>query len=263
MNPIKQMSDSNGRQFLAHALEREQQVLASQLALSKGSITHSGQMGEVNEQLFIEVLRCYLPRRYGVEQGFVIDSNGQTSDQIDIVIYDLQYTPPLLKQMGHRYILAEAVYAVLEVKPALNKQYLDYAADKAHSVRKLQRTSVGIPYVRGLYPPKPLFPILAGIVAIRADWNEGIRCEAFQRALAKLCGDHTLSLGLALEDQAFARHYQTFDLGLTHGDLEFSGPACSLAWFLFTLLKRLQDLGTCPAVDWYRYRDVLSHHDPS
>jgi hypothetical protein len=29
-------------------------------------------------------------------------------------------------------------------------------------------------------------------------------------------------------------------------------------WFLFTLLKRLQDLGTCPAVDWLQYRDVLA-----
>jgi hypothetical protein len=46
---------------------------------------------------------------------------------------------------------------------------------------------------------------------------------------------------------------------MTHDSLKFSPAENSLAWFLFTLLKRLQDLGTCPAVDWLRYRDVLTH----
>jgi len=259
MNPNKRSSEADGRRFLSQALAAEQQVLAKQLELSSGSITHHGCMGEVNEQLFIDVLKHYLPRRYGVEQGIVIDSNGRTSDQIDIVIYDRQYTPPLLKQMSHRYILAEAVYAVLEVKPSINKEYLVYAADKAHSVRRLTRTSVEIPHAGGVYKPKALFPILAGIVGIQAEWSDGLQSASFRQALAKLCGDHTLSIGLALENQAFSLAYDTYDLQLCHGPVDFSGPAeHSLAWFLFTLLKRLQDLGTCPAVDWLRYRDVLS-----
>jgi hypothetical protein len=99
MTPNRRSSEADGRRFLSQALAAEQQVLAKQLELSSGSITHHGCMGEVNEQLFIDVLKHYLPRRYGVEQGIVIDSDGRTSDQIDIVIYDRQYTPPLLKQM--------------------------------------------------------------------------------------------------------------------------------------------------------------------
>ncbi len=51
----------------------------------------------------------------------------------------------------------------------------------------------------------------------------------------------------------------TFDKTTTHDRLKFSPAENSLAWFLFTLLKRLQDLGTCPAVDWDRYREVLAH----
>jgi hypothetical protein len=258
MNTNKSLSTSDGSQFLSQALAAEQQVLAKQLELSMHSITHNGRIGEVNEQLFIDVLRRYLPRRYGVEQGIVIDSNGRTSGQIDIVIYDLQYTPPLLKQMSHRYILAEAVYAVLEVKPTLNRGNLIYAAEKARSVRELYRTSVDIPHAGGLFLAKCLFPILAGIVAIDAEWSDGIQSAAFRQTLAELNGDQTLSLGLALGDQGFSLAYDTFDLQLIHGEVELSGPACSLAWFLFTLLKRLQDLGTCPAVDWLCYRDVLS-----
>ncbi len=214
-------------------------------------------MGAVNEQYFIDVLRRYLPRRYGVDQGIVIDSNGKTSDQIDIIIYDPQYTPRLLDQQSHRYVLSEAVYAVIEVKPAINKFYLNYAANKAQSVRCLARTSVKIPYADGQYPAKALFPILAGIVGVRAEWDEKLRAPAFEKALGELEGNQTISIGLALEDRAFTLDYGIFDLDLTHGGLYFSDAKGSLAWFLFTLLKRLQDLGTVPAVNWEAYRDVL------
>ena len=50
----------------------------------------------------------------------------------------------------------------------------------------------------------------------------------------------------------------TLDKTTTHDSLKFSPAENSLAWFLFTLLKRLQDLGTIPAVNWDRYRDVLA-----
>lgn len=260
MNPNKRSSEAEGRQFLGRALAMEQKVLAQQLELSWHSITHNGVMGDVNEQLFIDVLRRYLPRRYGVEQGIVIDSNGNTSDQIDIVIYDPQYTPTILDQQEHRYVLAEAVYAVLEVKPEINSETLQYAADKARSVRVLERTSTTIVHSDKPNPtrPKALFPIIAGLVAIKSGWKQGLHSSSFRQQLASHSGDATLSLGLALEDQAFTLAYATNDLDLPHGKLEFSGEACCLAWFLFTLLKRLQDLGTCPAVDWLRYRDVLS-----
>lgn len=260
MNPNKRSSEAEGRQFLGRALAMEQKVLAQQLELSRHSITHNGVMGDVNEQLFIDVLRRYLPRRYGVEQGIVIDSNGNTSDQIDIVIYDPQYTPTILDQQEHRYVLAEAVYAVLEVKPEINSETLQYAADKARSVRVLERTSTTIVHSDKPNPtrPKALFPIIAGLVAIKSGWKQGLHSSSFRQQLASHRGDATLSLGLALEDQAFTLAYATFDLDLPHGKLDFSGEACCLAWFLFTLLKRLQDLGTCPAVDWLRYRDVLS-----
>ena len=258
MNPNKARSNSEGKAFLREALALEQEVLIRQLQLSFQSITHSGTMGDVNEEHFIRFLRRTLPRRYGVEQGIVIDCHGATSEQIDIVIYDPQYTPPLLDQQNHRYILAEAVYAVLEVKPEINKTYLTYAADKARSGRLLHRTSVPIPHAGGRYAAKPLFPILGGIVASRVEWSDGLHSSAFANSLASLQGNQTLSVGVALEDRAFDLAYDTFNLQLTHGPLSLStSKQGSLAWFLFNLLKRLQDLGTCPAVDWHQYREVL------
>jgi hypothetical protein len=47
----------------------------------------------------------------------VIDHEGNTSQQMDIVIYDNWFTPFIFNQNGFYYIPAEGVYAVFEVKP--------------------------------------------------------------------------------------------------------------------------------------------------
>lgn len=255
MNTAKQASNINGKEFLKSAFVAEQKVLATQLELSCSSITHDGTMGDVNEQHFIDFFRKYLPLRYGVDTGIVIDSTGATSDQIDIVIFDRQYTPTLLDQKSHRFIPAEAVYAVFEVKPEINKTYLEYAANKAASVRKLTRTSVPIPYADGEYPAKPLFPIVAGVIAIRVDWVGGLASSSFAPCLS-LDKSLILNCGLALSDKAF----DGFD-----GELKLSESEGSLGFFLFRLLQKLQSLGTVPAVDWNSYANIfknISPHEP-
>ncbi|MBI4248733.1 MAG: hypothetical protein HY611_04450 [Elusimicrobia bacterium] len=203
MNKAKAAAAVDGKAFLRAAFAAEQKVLAVELELSSASITHDGIMGEVNEQHFIRALRKYLPKRYAVEHGIVIDSNGATSDQIDIVIFDQQYTPTLLDQQAHRFIPAEAVYCVLEVKPTINRNYLQYAGKKAESVRTLYRTSVPIPHAGGEHPAKPLFPIVAGMVAPKIHWREGIASQPFLSCLNSLQGDQRLDCGLALCDSAF------------------------------------------------------------
>lgn len=264
-NPAKRMSQKDGRAFLRQSLIQEQEVLRGQLKLS-ASITHNGVKGEVNEEHFIATLRRYLPRRYGIDQGIVIDSHGQTSDQIDIIIYDPQYTPPLLDQQSHRYILAEAVYAVIEAKAMINKvNIMDHAVKHAESVRRLHRSSNRIVDARGSIDgkkscdgsTKAIFPLLAGIVALDAEWKGGLDSEAFKDIISSLKGNQTISFGFAATDLAFDLAHAPFDTTLAHGALTFSHIEGSLAWFLFNLLKRLQQLGTVPAVDWDQYRNVL------
>ena len=248
MNTAKRASDVDGKQFLRKAFAAEQEVLRVKLELSSRSITHNGVMGEVNELHFIEVLRRYLPNRYAVAQGIVIDSKGATSDQIDIIIFDHQYTPTLLDQQSHRFVPAEAVYAVIEVKPTISKHYLEYAGDKAASVRRLERTSIPIKHAGGEYPPKALFPILAGIVAPSVDWVDGCQSSSFAEAVEGLTNEQSLDFGIALSDRAFQ---------VTEGRILMSECQGSLASFLFGLLERLQSLGTVPAVDWNRYGSVF------
>lgn len=249
MNKAKELSISDGRKFLREALAAEQEVLRVKLKLSSKSITHNGVLGGVNELHFLDVLRKYLPNRYAVAQGIVVDCNGSTSDQIDIIIFDPQYTPTLLDQQSHRFIPAEAVYGVFEVKPTISKQYLEYAADKAASVRKLERTSIPIRHAGGEYPPKALFQIVAGIVTADSEWVDGCCSSSFKNVISSLQGDRILDCGISLSDRAFQ---------VSNGELTISQREGALAIFIFGLLARLQNLGTVPAVDWNRYGEAFS-----
>lgn len=248
-NPTKDKSMENGYQFLREAFVREQAVLENQLAAAAASITHAATAGGVGEDYWIEIIGRYLPKRYAIQSGIVIDSTGKTSDQIDIVIFDPQYTPVILAQGSHRYIPAEAVYAVLEAKPRINKTHLTYAGDKAASVRALKRTSVPIQHAGGTYSAKPLFPITAGIVALDAEWASGLG-TSFESSLSALGPDRQIDCGCALRSGAF----DTFD---GSGKLKYNAAPHSLVSFIFRLLNKLQSLGTVPAVDWNAYAQAL------
>lgn len=244
---------AGGAQFLKKAFATDQERLVANLK-SSVRIIHDGDRGEVNEQYFIEFLRAYLPNRYTVEKAMVLDSLGNVSDSIDVVVFDRQYTPTLLDNDKHRYVPAEAVYAVFECKPTIDKGYLEYAGDKAESVRKLHRTSVEIHHAGGTFPKKTLFPIIGGILAIDVDWVGGFTGDAFRE-------NHRLLTGERRVDCGFAASGACFDVFA--GDNTYTiGPAQNaLAYFAFRLLWKLQTLATVPAVDWMAYADQLSAKD--
>ena len=116
-------------------------------------------------------------------------------------------------------------------------------------MRRLERTCVPIRHAGGEFPPKTLFPILAGIVAASAEWADGCASPSFREAISSLKDDRSLDFGIALSDRAFQ---------VSNGSIALSQGPGSLAVFLFGLLDRLQSLGTVPAVDWNKYGAVFS-----
>ena len=232
--------------WMKEAFVDVQSELALKLKRAAQSIEHSGMHGSVNEDHWIDVFRAYLPNRYAVATGFVIDSLGNRSEQIDIVIFDRHFTPTLLDQQKHRYIPAEAVYGVFESKPHFDKDYLEYAGQKAASVRKLHRTSVAIAHAGGTYEPKKPFPIVSGIVAPKSSWADGLGAS-FQKNLPSN-REERLDCGCALDDGAF----DTFGR-----ELKIVGKDGALIYFLFRLLSKLQSLGSVPAIDWSAYAATI------
>src|SRR5258706_7212715 len=204
--------------------------------------------GAANELQWREMLAKYLRERYSVTEGFVLDCAGKISDQLDIIIYDRQYSPLLFDEDGTRYVPAESVYAVFEVKAHIDAGNLAYAGKKAASVRRLRRTSAPIPHAGGRFKPKEPPRIVAGVLSL--DTRLSPRHDrAFWAAFSTLKPEQRLDLGCVLRDRAFAVEYPR--KGAPKVDL--SERETALIFFLVKLLGRLQAMGTVPAVDYEKY----------
>lgn len=186
-----------------------QKQMEAQLNTNRDNILHPSSKGDSLENVWIEWLRKYMPNRYSIDKAIIIDSEGQLSDQIDLVIYDQQYTPFVFTQNGVHYIPAEGVYAVFEVKPDLEGScvvngksisHIEYAGRKIESVRKLKRTSTKIIDRGESKNARPLTKIIGGILTSVNSYKKN---ETVENHLKKLTGLKTIDMGCSVEFGSF------------------------------------------------------------
>lgn len=161
--------------------------ISRRLAIVREGLAHPGTKGDASEHVWLELLQKYLPKRHQAEKAHVVDSRGAFSDQIDVVVFDRQYSPFIFNFEGSMVIPAESVYAIFEAKQTINALLVQYGSKKVASVRRLYRTSLPIPHAGGTYPPKPLPHILGGLLAFESDWSPPLGhplLEALQKAEA-------------------------------------------------------------------------------
>ncbi|HEX3126726.1 MAG TPA: DUF6602 domain-containing protein [Thermoanaerobaculia bacterium] len=228
-----------------------QEKLASCLKLDR-TIHHEGEKGMASEAGWREMLADYLPRRYSVAKAFVIDSRGEQSQQLDLVLHDRQFSPFLFNQNDALYIPAESVYAVFEVKQGLDRSTLRDAGEKAASVRKLHRTSAPIPWAGGEAKPRPPIPILAGLLCFGSRWSPPFG-DPLRAALADLPELERLDLVCALTHGSFEAKYP----GGGAPEFDLSAPDTALIFFFLRLLERLQAVATVPAMEIREYARAL------
>ncbi|MEK7099380.1 MAG: DUF6602 domain-containing protein [Patescibacteria group bacterium] len=212
-------------------------------------MTHDGTLGDSTEDSWIELLQQYLPTRYRVAKAFAVDYLGNTTDQLDCLIYDAHFTPVLFGRDRHLYVPAEAVYATFEIKQTISAKHLNAAADKVASLRALKRTSAPLESSHGINPAKPLFPILGGLLGMNATWKDGLG-KSFLSQHNGLTGDRLLDLVLTAES-GFCDH-----LEITRTPIIINGPG-SLVRGLFRLLGALRAKATVAAIEWGKYESVF------
>lgn len=222
--------------------------IQNRLGSARKAFGHPGTKGDASERVWLEMLQTYLPMRYQATSAHVVDSTGAFSDQIDVVIFDRQYSPFIFSFQGQTVIPAESVYAVFEAKQSINTEQVSYARKKIASVRSLHRTSLPIPHAGGTYPPKPLQHIIGGILTLESDWSPGLG-EALSKALSSGEEADRLDLGCVAAHGIFARDAGDKDL-LT----KMRKPATA---FLFELIARLQERATVPMIDIRAYAQWL------
>lgn len=221
------------------------------LEIARRSFSHPGTKGDASEEVWLQMLKTYLPKRYQADKAFVVDSTGAFSEQIDVVIYDRQYSPFIFQYEGQIIVPAESVYAVFETKQTIKADYVEYARQKVASVRKLHRTSLPIPYAEGTYPPKPLIPIIGGILTLESGWTP-CNGDALWRALGDGSGGED-----RLEIGCVAAHGH-FVWDPTNSKYEFTQEGKPATAFLFKLISMLQFSGTVPMIDVNAYSEWLT-----
>lgn len=55
---------------------------------SIGRLKHPGEFGTYREKVTKEFSRFFIPRRLGIDDGFIINANDEISTQADIIIFD-------------------------------------------------------------------------------------------------------------------------------------------------------------------------------
>jgi hypothetical protein len=199
------------------------------------------------------MLRGLLPRRYGVASAFVVDSNGGISDQIDIVIFDCHFSPLLFEVGGSIFIPAESVYAAFEVRQSLNAENLEYAGQKLATVRSLHRTTVGVPHAGGHFDAVEPKDIIGGFLCRRSTYNPPFG-DSFRGVLRRLAESTKpleqtrLDVGCALDDGGFALQPSEEGWSVRTSDAGFA-----LIFFVMSLLRKLQSVGSAPAIDYAAY----------
>src|SRR5712691_272769 len=97
---------------LAQLLAGLHDDIERQLSTARKSIGHAPSKGDASESVWLELLQTYLPRRYEAASAHVVDSLGNFSDQIDVVVFDRQYSPFIFSFQGQKIIPAESVYGM-------------------------------------------------------------------------------------------------------------------------------------------------------
>lgn len=220
-----------------------------QLSTVRSSIVHPGAKGDGSEKVWLDLLNTYLPKRYQAANAFVVDSNGIFSDQIDVVVFDRQYSPFVFDYKDQTIIPAESVYAVFEAKQTLNLGMVKYAQEKVESVRNLHRTSLPIPHAGGVYPPKSLIPIMGGVLTLESDWNPALG-DSLKKQLNAEKDLRLLNIGCVASHGYFFHEKESDQFSLL--------PETKAATaFLFKLISELQSKATVPMIDIQAYGNWL------
>jgi hypothetical protein len=223
--------------------------IEQQLERVRKTLAHPGTKGDASEEVWLELLQTYLPKRYQAARAHVVDSNGTFSDQIDVVIFDRQYSPFIFSYKGQTIVPAESIYAVFEAKQSMNAGQVAYAQEKVASVRRLHRTTLPIPYANGTYPAKALIPILGGLLTFDSDWQPALG-EPLKNALAAESSDGRLDIGCVAAHGYFSLE--------SSGAYQFAEKCKPATAFLFRLITMLQFSGTVPMIDIQAYARWLT-----
>ncbi len=107
--------------------------------LSDAFSSHHPSSGTNKERLISDFINNYVPKKFTVDTGIVMERNGVLSNEADIVIADSINNAPLFPDGEKKLWPVESVYEVIEVKSTLTKPEMENAIEKCRRFKRLSR----------------------------------------------------------------------------------------------------------------------------
>ena len=85
---------------LPHLLAGLHEDIEKRLSTARKTFAHAPTKGDASENVWLELLNTYLPKRYQAAKAHVVDSKGDFSEQIDVLVFDRQYSPFIFNYEG-------------------------------------------------------------------------------------------------------------------------------------------------------------------
>jgi hypothetical protein len=130
------------RNFLDHYFASVYNKLEADVLSFNRKLPHAGLVGSENENAIADVIRRFLPPKFGVDvNALLIDRFGKVSKQIDIVIYDATQA-----SFFRKVYPVEIVYGVIEVKTSMSSSEAKLTFENLASVSHLEFRPALTPY---------------------------------------------------------------------------------------------------------------------
>lgn len=114
---------------------------------TSGKLIHPGEFGIYREKAVIDFLKSFIPNKFQIDSGFVLNNNDEISSQCDLIIFDSTLTPNIHSSNNQRFFPIETVVAVGEVKSVINSMdELKKALIKLSNI-KMMRERIVEPFV--------------------------------------------------------------------------------------------------------------------
>ncbi|NKK67406.1 hypothetical protein GFL88_28610 [Rhizobium leguminosarum bv. viciae] len=128
------------------------EFLAKSKQLKEIIRSHGPTIGTGHEVLLRSFLQTALPKWVSVGHGFIVDNDGKTSKECDVIIYNSTQYSPIYKVDDFVVVPPEAVHAVVEVKTRLSRKSFFEAMENIRAAKRLSPQALGSIFV--YYGPK-------------------------------------------------------------------------------------------------------------
>jgi hypothetical protein len=109
----------------------------SHLEAARKIIGHSTTRGTIAENAVRSIVAPLLPHRFGIASGFLLSKGADSSQQIDLLVFDRLEASPVYEDQAFAVVSPEMGVLAVEVKSTLNKKDLRDAVKNLASTKRL------------------------------------------------------------------------------------------------------------------------------